>query len=181
MTITQKKLSKANEKLDQAYASYQVQSKRANATKEELDAVRKNIEVLKADIGKASFNDQEKKIGDLDKLLSKENLLKMRFELLSGMNKEISEALNEAGKAYELDKEANDKEKTALHAQDKKLEKEYDDASEAIRIKLIECDEGIPLFENRVVKILFDLGWTDEQMKAFASKYHMHIYLPSRN
>lgn len=175
MANTPRHLTKANEKLNKALESFESQAKRVNISKDELTAVRKSMDDLKSLISQLSFDDQEKKIAELDKLLAKENVLKMRVELLSGSNKEINTNLDEAGKYWEIEKQALSKEESGLYENYKKIEEVKEKARQENAGKIIELNTFGNEFTAKVSGLLHGMGWSKVQISDYAEKYHIGV------
>lgn len=175
MANTPRHLTKANEKLNKALESFESQTKRVNVSKDELAAVQKNMDDLKSVISQLSFDDQEKKITELDKLLAKENALKMRVELLSGSNKEINTNLDEAGKYWEIEKQAIAKEEAELYENFKKIQEAREKSKQENSHKINALNQFSNEFAVKVSKLLHDMGWTKAQITDFANKYNISV------
>lgn len=166
-----KHLIKTNERLAKAGAAAEVQSKRVQSFKTELEEVNTKLEQAKATFEKLSFDEQESKLGEIDKLTSRKQALQMRVELLSGVNAEITSELIEAAKAFKEENQKLAEAEAALEANYKVLEKEYNDKVEANKQAVNDLRNVRYDFKITINSLLMKAGFTEAQAESFCKEH----------
>lgn len=179
--MTQNKhLVKSNEKLSKAEDGVLNQSKRLQASISELEALNQSIEKVKSDMSKLSYDDQEAKLADIDKMLVKKNALQLRVEFLSGPNKEIIDDLISAAKVYQDENAALDKQEADIELNNKKLEKDYEAAKEANRLKVDEIRNARYEYKQRVHGLLSKTPLSDIERVKFCKEHKLPFRIIQR-
>lgn len=165
-----KYLSKTNEKLDKALTLVEQQVNRSSASVSDLADLDAKIEQAKADMRSLSFDQQESKLDEIDKLLTKRAAVKMRVDLLSGPNNQIIEELKEVGKAYNSENAELVKLENEFESNFKKFEKEYEDACELNRQKIDQLRNARYDIKVQTNRLLRNSGLSNAEVKHFCQE-----------